>query len=50
MHATTIEQTVIRAWEEHDATALASCLSDDVICQRILPQSIRFSHMRRTYD
>ncbi len=50
MHATIIEQTVIRAWEEHDATALASCLSDDVICQRILPQSIRFSHMRRTYD
>jgi hypothetical protein len=40
MHATTIVQTAILAWEEHDATALASCLSDDVICQRVLPQSI----------
>jgi hypothetical protein len=40
MQATTIVQAAIQAWEEHDATALASCLSDDVICQRILPQSI----------
>ena len=40
MHATTIVQTAIQAWEEHNSTALASCLSDDVICLRILPQSI----------
>ena len=40
MQATTIVQAAIQAWEEHDATALATCLADDVICQRILPQSI----------
>lgn len=40
MHATTIVQAAIKAWEEHDATALASCLSDDVICRNVLPQAI----------
>ena len=40
MYATTIVQAAIKAWEEHDATALASCLSDDVICRHVLPQSI----------
>ena len=40
MHATTIVGTAIQAWEEHDATALASCLSDDVIFTHMLPQSV----------
>src|SRR6266699_1319577 len=40
MHATTIVQAAMQAWEEHDANALASYLSDDVICKQILPQSI----------
>ena len=40
MNATTLIQTAISAWEEHDADALASCLSDDVTCTQILPQSV----------
>jgi hypothetical protein len=40
MHATTIVQAAMQAWEKHDANALASYLSDDVICQQLLPQSI----------
>ncbi len=40
MRATAIVQAAMQAWEEHDATALASYLSDDVICKQILPQSI----------
>ncbi len=40
MRATTIVQAAIKAWEEHDATALASYLSDDVVCRNVLPQSI----------
>jgi len=40
MHATAIVQVAIQAWEEKDANALASYLSEDVICKQILPQSI----------
>lgn len=40
MRATAIVQAAMQAWEEHDANALASYLSDDVICKQILPQSI----------
>jgi hypothetical protein len=40
MRATAIVQAAMQAWEEHDANALASYLSDDVICEQILPQSI----------
>jgi SnoaL-like domain len=40
MRATAIVQYAIQAWEEKDANALASYLSDDVICKQILPQSI----------
>jgi SnoaL-like domain len=40
MDATTLAQAAMQAWEERDANALASCLSDDVICKHILPQSI----------
>jgi hypothetical protein len=40
VRATTIVQAAIKAWEEHDSDALASCLSDDVICRHVLPQSI----------
>jgi hypothetical protein len=40
MRATAIVQAAIHAWEEKDANALASYLSDDVICKQILPQSI----------
>jgi hypothetical protein len=38
MRPTAIVQNAIKAWEEKDASALASYLSDDVICQQILPQ------------
>jgi hypothetical protein len=40
MRATAIVQAAMQAWEEHDANALASYLSDDVICKQLLPQSI----------
>ena len=40
MRATAIVQAAIHAWEEKDANALASYLSDDVICKQILPQPI----------
>src|SRR5438128_3366306 len=40
MRATAIVQYAIQAWEEKDANALASYLSDDVICKQIFPQSI----------
>jgi SnoaL-like protein len=40
MRATAIVQSAIYAWEEKDANALASYLSDDVNCKQILPQSI----------
>jgi hypothetical protein len=40
MHATALVESAIQAWEEKDANALASYLSDDVICKQILPQSI----------
>ena len=40
MHATAIVEAAIQAWEKKDANALASYLSDDVICQQILPQTI----------
>ena len=40
MDATAIAQAAMQAWEEKDANALASYLSDDVICKQILPQSI----------
>jgi len=40
MRATAIVQAAIQAWEEKDANALASYLSDDVICKQILPQAI----------
>jgi SnoaL-like protein len=40
MRATVIVQAAIQAWEKKDANALASYLSDDVICQQILPQTI----------
>jgi ketosteroid isomerase-like protein len=40
MRATAFVQAAMQAWEEHDANALASYLSDDVICKQILPQTI----------
>ncbi len=40
MRPTAIVQNAIKAWEEKDANALASYLSDDIICQQILPQTI----------
>ena len=40
MHATATVEAAIQAWEKKDANALASYLSDDVICQQILPQTI----------
>jgi SnoaL-like protein len=40
MRATALAQAAIQAWEEKDANALASYLSDDVICKQILPQPI----------
>ena len=40
MHATAIVQNAIQAWEEKNADALASYLAVDLICTRILPQSI----------
>ena len=40
IHATDLVQAALRAWEEHDADALASYLSDDVICKQIFPQPI----------
>jgi hypothetical protein len=40
MRATVIVQAAIQAWEKKDANALASYLSDDIICQQILPQTI----------
>ncbi len=40
MRPTAIVQNAIKAWEEKDANALASYLSDDVLCQHILPQTI----------
>ena len=40
MHATAIVEAAVQAWEEHDANALASYLSDDVICRQLLPQAI----------
>jgi hypothetical protein len=35
-----ITQTAINAWESGDANGLASCLSDDVVCQGFLPQPV----------
>jgi len=40
MRATAIVHDAIQAWEEKDANALASYLSDDVVCKQILPQPI----------
>ena len=40
MDATAIVQAAMQAWEEKDANALASYLSDNVICKQILPQPI----------
>ena len=40
MRPKAIVQAAIQAWEEKDANALASYLSDDVICKQILPQAI----------
>jgi len=40
MRPKSIVQNAIQAWEKKDATALASYLSDDLICQHILPQTI----------
>jgi hypothetical protein len=40
MRPKSIVQAAIQAWEKKDATALASYLSDDLICQQILPQTI----------
>ena len=40
MHATAIVQNAIQAWQEKNADALASYLAVDLICTRILPQSI----------
>jgi hypothetical protein len=38
--ATALVQGAIEAWEEKDASALASYLSDDVICKHLLPQPV----------
>jgi hypothetical protein len=35
-----IVQAAIQAWEEKNANALASYLSDDLICRQILPQTV----------
>jgi len=40
IHATDLVQATLRAWEERNARALASYLSDDVICKQIFPQPI----------
>lgn len=40
MLATALVQAAIQAWEEKDASTLASYLSDDIICKQILPQTI----------
>ena len=40
MRATALAQAAIQAWEEKDANALASYLSDDAICKQIFPQPI----------
>jgi hypothetical protein len=39
-YATALVQAAIQVWEEKDASALASYLSDDVICKQILPQPV----------
>ncbi len=33
-------QATIEAWEKKDASALASYLSDDLLCRHVLPQSV----------
>ena len=38
--ATVLVQAAIEAWEKKDASALASYLSDDLICRHVLPQSV----------
>jgi ketosteroid isomerase-like protein len=38
--ATALVQTSLAAWERKDASALASSLSDDLICRHILPQPV----------
>ena len=38
--ATVLVQAVIEAWEGKDASALASYLSDDLLCRYILPQPV----------
>jgi hypothetical protein len=40
MRPKSIVQAAIQAWEKKDATALAFYLSEDLICQQILPQTI----------
>jgi hypothetical protein len=47
MHATTIVQNAIHAWEEKNADTLASYLADDLICMRILPQLIDKTQLMR---
>ncbi len=38
--ATVLVQAAIEAWEKRDAGALASSLSDDLICRHLLPQPV----------
>jgi hypothetical protein len=38
--ATILVQAAIEAWEKKDASALASYLSDDLICRHLLPQPV----------
>jgi hypothetical protein len=40
MRPTAIVLNAIKAWEEKDANALASYLSEDLICKLILPQAV----------
>jgi hypothetical protein len=47
MHATAIVQNAIQAREVKNAHALASYLTDDLICTHILPQSIDKTQLMR---
>src|ERR1700730_16971852 len=38
--ATKLVEAAIEAWERKDACALASSLSDDLICRHLLPQPV----------
>lgn len=40
MRSTAIVLNAIKTWEEKDANAFASYLSEDLICQHILPQAV----------